>query len=233
MSNIWSYIVVADKGLAPCIENNLLSICVCKPSIRRNAAKGDIIIGWASKQKIIKLVETLKQPHPVFIAEVTDIQKFSEYFDVKDKNQLRNDKIYNKQLDHFCKDRPDLKLAHHSQEEQNKDLAGGNYKSKAKLEKIKARASYQRCLLSENFYFFGTERQLQKEPQNLFRDFWESPLNNRLERGHKKINLNYGGYYEKFLNFLNNKPIQGEINHFQPLDGESEHRLRLEAFHNV
>ena len=88
MSNIWSYIVATDKGLAPCIEKKLLSICVCKPSIRRNAAKGDIIIGWASKLKIINKVERLKSPHPLFIAEITDIQKFSDYFDVNREKKL-------------------------------------------------------------------------------------------------------------------------------------------------
>ena len=238
MSNIWSYIVATDKGLAPCIEKKLLSICVCKPSIRRNAVKGDIIIGWASKLKIINQVEKLKSPHPLFIAEITDIQKFTEYFDVKDKDQLRNDKIYNKQLEHFCMNNPELKeFAHFNQEEQNKDLAGGNYKDKATLDKAKAKGLYQRCLLSDNFYFFGTKEPLQEKHNNLFKEFWETPLKSKLEQGHKKItNKDYDDYYERFLKFLKIMPNQGqeEIKHYadhKPLD--KIHRDQLEKFHHI
>ena len=41
---IWSYVVAYDEGSAPCVDNNLLTLCICKPLIRRRANIGDWII---------------------------------------------------------------------------------------------------------------------------------------------------------------------------------------------
>ena len=40
--NIYVYKIVADIGGAPCVKNNLLSLAICKPKIRKTAGKGSI-----------------------------------------------------------------------------------------------------------------------------------------------------------------------------------------------
>ena len=38
--DIYVYKIVADIGGAPCVWNNLLSLAICKPMIRKTAAQG-------------------------------------------------------------------------------------------------------------------------------------------------------------------------------------------------
>jgi len=80
---VWSYIVVFDGGTAPCVDNQSLSLCICKPLIRKNAIVGDWIIGFARK----KIGENLI----VYATEVKDKISMEDYFlDPK----VRKDKIY-------------------------------------------------------------------------------------------------------------------------------------------
>ena len=81
---IWSYVVVHDKGSAPCVDDNLLSLCICKPLIRRSAKVGDWLIGFARKKVGSNLI--------IYIAEITKKISMKEYF--MDQNP-RLDKIYN------------------------------------------------------------------------------------------------------------------------------------------
>ena len=81
---IWSYVVTHDGGTAPCVDNNLLSLCICKPVIRRGAVIGDWIIGFARKEVGENLI--------VYIAEVTEKILMEEYFI---DPEVRQDKIYN------------------------------------------------------------------------------------------------------------------------------------------
>ena len=69
---VWSYIVAFDGGTAPCVDNNLLSLCICKPVIRRGAVIGDWIIGFTRKEVGENLI--------VYIAEVTEKILMEEYF---------------------------------------------------------------------------------------------------------------------------------------------------------
>ena len=48
--NIYVYKMVADNGGAPCVWRNLLSLAICKPMIRRAAAKGALIFGFGGKE---------------------------------------------------------------------------------------------------------------------------------------------------------------------------------------
>ena len=43
---IWRYVAVVDAGTAPCVDASLLTLCICKPRIRRSAQIGDWVIGW-------------------------------------------------------------------------------------------------------------------------------------------------------------------------------------------
>jgi hypothetical protein len=49
MSRLYVYKVRYDDGTAPCVENGLLSLALCKPAIRATAGVGDTLIGFAAK----------------------------------------------------------------------------------------------------------------------------------------------------------------------------------------
>jgi len=40
-NDIFMYKLTTDNGGAPCVENELLSLCICKPKIRMSAKVGD------------------------------------------------------------------------------------------------------------------------------------------------------------------------------------------------
>ena len=81
---IWSYVVVHDGGSAPCVDNNILTLCICKPLIRRGANIGDWIVGFAKKKMGTNLI--------IYVAEITEKISMEAYFsDAKP----RLDKIYN------------------------------------------------------------------------------------------------------------------------------------------
>lgn len=48
MPRIYSYKLTTDNGGAPCVEDGLLSLAICKPMIRSTAAPGDFIFGFAA-----------------------------------------------------------------------------------------------------------------------------------------------------------------------------------------
>lgn len=50
MTRIWRYVLANDNGMAPCPHDGILSLCTCKPMIRRNADLGDWVIGFAPKR---------------------------------------------------------------------------------------------------------------------------------------------------------------------------------------
>ena len=49
MSRLYVYKIRYDDGTAPCVENGLLSLAICKPAIRSTAQVGDTLIGFAAK----------------------------------------------------------------------------------------------------------------------------------------------------------------------------------------
>jgi len=50
MPKIYFYKLRVDDGGAPCVENGLLSLAICKPMIRSTACKDDIVIGFAANR---------------------------------------------------------------------------------------------------------------------------------------------------------------------------------------
>ena len=54
--DIYVYKIVADNGGAPCVRNNLLSLAICKPKIRRTAGKGSFIFGFGGKEYKERLI---------------------------------------------------------------------------------------------------------------------------------------------------------------------------------
>ncbi len=48
MPKIYFYKLTVDDGGAPCVENGVLSLSICKPMLRHTAEKNDIVIGFAA-----------------------------------------------------------------------------------------------------------------------------------------------------------------------------------------
>lgn len=49
MSRLYVYKIRYDDGTAPCVEDGLLSLALCKPAIRATASVGDTIVAFAAK----------------------------------------------------------------------------------------------------------------------------------------------------------------------------------------
>lgn len=64
MSRIYVYKIRYDDGTAPCVEDGLLSLALCKPAIRATAAVGDAVVAFAAKSMC-------RDQRLVFAAEVT------------------------------------------------------------------------------------------------------------------------------------------------------------------
>ena len=63
---IYSYKLTSDNGSAPCIQNNLLSLAICKPKIRKTANVNDYLIGISANS--MKLGENKL----LYIARITN-----------------------------------------------------------------------------------------------------------------------------------------------------------------
>ena len=46
MTRLFRYILKDDKGMAPCVEDGIMTLATCKPKIRRSAKMGDWIAGF-------------------------------------------------------------------------------------------------------------------------------------------------------------------------------------------
>lgn len=80
---LYLYKVTSDKGGAPCDEDGILSLAICKPSIRSTAAKGDWLYGVGGVDLEHRLI---------FIARITNKLLNGEYY--KPPYAGRRDSIY-------------------------------------------------------------------------------------------------------------------------------------------
>ncbi len=86
MSRIFFYKLAADSNGAPCIDNGLLTLAICKPMIRRVAKRGDLIFGFAANS-------LHRDNRLIYIARVTVKLCDGKYYDsTRFKN--RGDCIY-------------------------------------------------------------------------------------------------------------------------------------------
>lgn len=46
MTRIYRYILETDCGMAPCIDDGMISLATCKPGIRKHAQQGDWVAGF-------------------------------------------------------------------------------------------------------------------------------------------------------------------------------------------
>ena len=93
MGRIYYYKLTADSGGAPCAEDGILSLAICKPRIRTGAQKGDWIFGFAGNSLD-------PDNRLIYIAEVTDKEIDGRYY--RDpKYSGRSDRIYRWEGDRY------------------------------------------------------------------------------------------------------------------------------------
>jgi len=86
MSKYYFYKLTVDDGGAPCVENGLLSLAICKPYMRQTATTGDVIFGFAAKR--------LHQDNRlIYIAKITDCLRDGQYYK-GNRFATRSDCIY-------------------------------------------------------------------------------------------------------------------------------------------
>lgn len=127
MSFIYKYVITVDTGVAPCVDEGLLSLCICKPKIRKTAQVGDWIIATGSRPKISRT------PKVVFAAKVTEIKTMEQY---AVENEGRRDCIY--RFDGLSLIHNGSQI-HGDRKNQNKDISG------------------RFCLISKQFWYFGRD----------------------------------------------------------------------------
>lgn len=81
---IYFYKMVVDNGGAPCVDDGLLSLAICKPIIRKQASIGDCLIGFGGKALDGRLI---------YIAKVTGKYERGAYYRSTHYEQ-RGDCIY-------------------------------------------------------------------------------------------------------------------------------------------
>ena len=88
---IYSYVLVKDTGMAPCVRDGMLSLALCKVGIRQVVGKknkfGDVLVGlWPSHKG---------QPQYIrYIAIVSHIITLEEYYAPNSIDRKRKDCIY-------------------------------------------------------------------------------------------------------------------------------------------
>lgn len=76
--------MIVDNGGAPCVQDGLLSLAICKPQIRSTIDTNDFIIGFGSNVLDNKLI---------YIAKITDKLLDGEYYK-QEKYFYRDDCLY-------------------------------------------------------------------------------------------------------------------------------------------
>lgn len=84
--DIYFYKVTADNGGAPCISRGVLSLAICKPMIRKAAAIGDLVFGFAANS-------LSPDNRLIYVARVTDKLSGDTYY-TTDRYSRREDCIY-------------------------------------------------------------------------------------------------------------------------------------------
>ena len=143
MKRLFTYCIPYDDGAAPNPFWDVCTLNICKPAIRRNAKKGDWIVGTGS-------VKHGFQNKVVYAMEVTEILTMQEYYtycksqlpkkipnwQAKSYKEKVGDCIYN-----FSTEPIEILKSVHNEVNRKRDLNG------------------QFTLLSDHFYYFGNKPQ--------------------------------------------------------------------------
>jgi hypothetical protein len=132
MERIYFYKLTADTGGAPCVEDGLLSLAICKPMIRMTANPGNLIFGFAASS-------LHRDNRLLYIARVTEKVSDGDYYK---KRQFagRGDRVYEYQQGRFVWRRGAL---HHGPKDVEHDLGKPPHYRRANV------------LLSDDFRYFG------------------------------------------------------------------------------
>eukprot|EP01043_Picozoa_sp_COSAG02_P082514 COSAG02_NODE_20718_length_818_cov_0.746871_1_plen_235_part_00 len=95
---LFVYRMVHDDGAAPCHENGLTTLAICKAEIRNAAQIGDVIMGIVSnrlaKASATTDLITVEENSIVYIATVESTMSMEEYNSPRSKFSNRADAIY-------------------------------------------------------------------------------------------------------------------------------------------
>lgn len=96
MTSFYFYKLTADNNGAPCLDENgsLLSLAICKPTIRSTAEPDDLIFGFAA--------DSLHDDNRLlYIARITAKERNGDYY-TKPEYSQREDCIYERRVDRFA-----------------------------------------------------------------------------------------------------------------------------------
>ena len=181
------YIQKIDTGLAPCVYRGIWTLALCKPTIRRKAAAGDIVIAVTDKADGHKLSSWAR------INERITTKEFSDRFP-----KSRLDNIYDSnRAGHFVR-RANVKHDMHSSQEHKRHDLG-------------ARGENAFVLVSKDFYAFGKDAvALQRWIKNLpdleaeievpgraFRKHFNENVSEDLQRLEMRLKKEFSHYRKK------------------------------------
>jgi hypothetical protein len=132
MSKIFFYKLAADTNGAPCIDDGLLTLAICKPMIRSVANQGDLIFGFAGNS-------LHRDNRLIYIARVTGKLCEGKYYDAT-RFRNRGDCIYRRSGNRFFWRTGSL---HHGPSHVIHDLGKPKHYPRANV------------LLSNDFRYFG------------------------------------------------------------------------------
>jgi len=130
-NKIYFYRMTTDNGGAPCIDDGLWSLAICKPRIRMGADPGDVVVGFAGN-------DIDPENGIIHTARVTKPLPDGEYYDDVQFHR-RSDCIYRRTATDW-KTEPN---PFHGPSEMATDLG--------------ARREHTRVLLSDDFRYFGNK----------------------------------------------------------------------------
>lgn len=133
MAKFFVYKLITDNGGAPCVTSDLLSLAICKPSIRSAAHLGDWIFGFGDNEGLHNRL--------IYIAQVTGKLTNSAYY-LASAFRNRADCIYSRDTTGHLQHRRGARF-HGGERDRKKDI--GDY------------PDYRRAkvVLSTNFRYYG------------------------------------------------------------------------------
>ena len=81
MSRIYLYKLTTDDGGAPCVQDGLLTLAICKPMIRATAQVGDLIFGFAANR--MNPGNRPTDNHLIYVARVDERILGRDYYDAR------------------------------------------------------------------------------------------------------------------------------------------------------